>query len=174
MTVHTIVLEKKEEASLGRCCAMMTIGSRKDSAKGRKRGSYNIHGKREAKRCPKEATKLIDGKPYCSMHGPTTFRIDPYYQSAPWRKLRKQVLERDNWTCTYCGNEANTADHVIPRRYGGVDDLTNLVAACQRCNKIASGNIFESLEQKKGWMRKTLSSVGGGTIGGRVGEISPR
>ena len=51
-----------------------------------------------------------------------------------WLSLRIAVLERDAYLCAYCGNEANEADHIIPRAAGGKDELANLVAACKPCN----------------------------------------
>jgi 5-methylcytosine-specific restriction endonuclease McrA len=38
--------------------------------------------------------------------------------------------------------EATTVDHVIPRRLGGLDDDSNLVAACRRCNLSKGGRFF--------------------------------
>lgn len=64
-----------------------------------------------------------------------------------WRKLRKRILERDQYICQYCGNEADTVDHVIERSKGGTDSLDNLVAACRRCNfgRVGSrGGFFNS------------------------------
>ena len=55
--------------------------------------------------------------------------------TARWRRLRLRVLNRDGWTCAYCGAEATHVDHVTPTSKGGaIYDETNLVAACQRCN----------------------------------------
>jgi hypothetical protein len=51
-----------------------------------------------------------------------------------WRKRRAIVLKMHDYCCAYCGDEANTVDHVIPSSRGGTDDLMNLVAACDRCN----------------------------------------
>jgi len=31
--------------------------------------------------------------------------------SRDWRALRKQILIRDGYTCTYCGQPADTVDH---------------------------------------------------------------
>lgn len=54
--------------------------------------------------------------------------------STSWTTVRKNVLERDNYTCVYCGQIANAADHIFPRSMGGRDSEDNLVAACKRCN----------------------------------------
>lgn len=36
--------------------------------------------------------------------------------------------------CIYCGEEATTKDHIIPRSWGGSNDKSNLVPACKLCN----------------------------------------
>jgi len=59
-----------------------------------------------------------------------------------WRKIRARVLSRDNYICQYCGGEADTVDHIIPRRLGGLDDDGNLLAACSRCNNAKGGQFF--------------------------------
>lgn len=51
-----------------------------------------------------------------------------------WNQLRQQVLQRDNFTCVYCGREATEADHVLAKANGGKDEMTNLVASCRPCN----------------------------------------
>ena len=60
--------------------------------------------------------------------------VKPYRSTAHWKKIRLQVLQRDAYTCTYCGDVANEADHVWPKSKGGEDTLDNLVAACRKCN----------------------------------------
>ena len=54
------------------------------------------------------------------------------------KRLRFEVLRRDNHTCRYCGASAPdvalTVDHVMPMALGGTDDLDNLVTACADCN----------------------------------------
>lgn len=57
-------------------------------------------------------------------------------RGAAWNKLRAAILERDGHVCAYCGGEADTVDHIIPKA-SDEDDLDNpgnLVAACRRCN----------------------------------------
>ena len=51
-----------------------------------------------------------------------------------WRKLRKEILERDEYRCSYCGAHANQVDHVTSLDKGGTDEPSNLAAACQACN----------------------------------------
>jgi hypothetical protein len=55
------------------------------------------------------------------------------------KRLRYEVLRRDNHQCRYCGATAPdavlTVDHVVPKTLGGSDtDPSNLVAACRDCN----------------------------------------
>jgi 5-methylcytosine-specific restriction endonuclease McrA len=59
--------------------------------------------------------------------------------TARWAKLRRRILERDGYVCAYCQGKANSVDHIIPRAVWpddmpGVDDPSNLVAACKPCN----------------------------------------
>ena len=57
-----------------------------------------------------------------------------YRSTAQWKKIRLKVLNRDAYTCAYCGDTANEVDHIWPKSKGGEDTLDNLVAACRRCN----------------------------------------
>lgn len=54
------------------------------------------------------------------------------------KRLRYEILRRDNHTCRYCGRRSPevklTVDHVVPETLGGSDDPSNLVAACEDCN----------------------------------------
>jgi 5-methylcytosine-specific restriction endonuclease McrA len=55
------------------------------------------------------------------------------YGSEPsWSRPR--VLARDGHRCAYCGGQATTIDHVLPRSRGGGNSWTNTVAACSGCN----------------------------------------
>jgi len=54
------------------------------------------------------------------------------------KRLRFEILRRDNHTCYYCGRKPPevelTVDHVVPKALGGTDEAKNLVAACTDCN----------------------------------------
>ena len=52
------------------------------------------------------------------------------------KRVRYEVLRRDNYACRYCGATAGSGaqlvvDHVMPVSLGGTDDPTNLVACCR-------------------------------------------
>lgn len=47
---------------------------------------------------------------------------------------RRGVFVRDAATCQYCGDKAETLDHVVPRSRGGLHSWDNVVAACRPCN----------------------------------------
>jgi 5-methylcytosine-specific restriction endonuclease McrA len=54
------------------------------------------------------------------------------------RKYKAQrliVLARDGYTCVYCGQDANTVDHIVSIKAGGDPiSLDNMIACCKRCN----------------------------------------
>ena len=51
-----------------------------------------------------------------------------------WNAVRVKALTRDDYTCRYCGGDADCVDHVVPVSQGGLDTLDNAVAACTECN----------------------------------------
>ena len=65
-----------------------------------------------------------------------------------WQTIRKGVLQRDQYTCAYCGKEATTVDHIIPHSLGGDDHPSNLVACCRPCNSSKGG--INRIKQKEG------------------------
>ena len=61
-------------------------------------------------------------------------RQDPRV-SKDYKKVRLVVLARDGYVCYYCGQDADTVDHVISIKNGGNPvDPSNLLACCRRCN----------------------------------------
>jgi 5-methylcytosine-specific restriction endonuclease McrA len=47
---------------------------------------------------------------------------------------RRAVFARDEYRCQYCGDRADSIDHVVPRSRGGPHIWENLAAACRPCN----------------------------------------
>ena len=69
-------------------------------------------------------------------------------------KLRKQIKERDNYTCQYCGNSVHKEpnllleiDHIIPVAKGGCTIESNLQTLCWRCNRKKSDKVSDETIQ---------------------------
>lgn len=73
-----------------------------------------------------------------------------------WLKLRVVILDRDSFTCKYCGRSPMKdksvelhVDHKIPRNRGGTDDLDNLITSCEQCNLGKGDVLLEYWKNKK-------------------------
>lgn len=72
------------------------------------------------------------------------------------KRSKTNIYIRDNFTCGYCGlfdpsTEKLTVDHIIPRSRwekhgngGDVNDWSNLVTSCRKCNINIKGNKLNS------------------------------
>jgi 5-methylcytosine-specific restriction endonuclease McrA len=47
---------------------------------------------------------------------------------------RTKMLDRDLYTCGYCGKWGNTVDHIVPQSRGGKYTWMNTITACFKCN----------------------------------------
>lgn len=57
------------------------------------------------------------------------------YHTKTLKINRNRIYRRDNYQCVYCGSRKElTLDHVIPKSRGGLNDWTNLVTSCSKCN----------------------------------------
>ena len=63
----------------------------------------------------------------------------------PAKFSKATVLARDNHQCGYCGKNANTVDHIIPKRHGGQNSYENCVAACSRCNSKKADKLLKDV-----------------------------
>lgn len=58
-----------------------------------------------------------------------------------WQKKRLEILQRDNWTCQYCGATEKTL-HVHHLQYSGINpwetNEINLITACEDCHDYES------------------------------------
>lgn len=62
------------------------------------------------------------------------------YDLAFWKKLRMQILKRDNGLCVMCLKQgrltpATDVDHIIPIFMGGTNSPDNLQSLCRDCHK---------------------------------------
>ena len=68
-------------------------------------------------------------------------------QEQSWQYIRERTLERDGYECQFCGlsnaehkqrdggNRGLSVHHIIPRSYGGGNNLGNLITVCEPCHK---------------------------------------
>jgi hypothetical protein len=78
------------------------------------------------------------------LEAPVPAESDDYF-TLPER--RREIFERDGWSCGYCGDPVTpadaTIDHVTPQHVGGTHAKANLRTACLMCNSIKSGKTEE-------------------------------
>lgn len=73
----------------------------------------------------------------CAVEVPSVLRLRTVVRNERCRELRisrRGVFARDGHSCQYCGERAETLDHVVPRSRGGAHSWDNVVAACRHCN----------------------------------------
>lgn len=88
--------------------------------------------------CPELSEKLR-----CPAHTRNTPRSPSsrLTSESGYRKLRDEILARDNGICHLCGLPgADTADHVTPANWGGENTHADLKAAHRACNREKSDN----------------------------------
>lgn len=68
------------------------------------------------------------------------------------QSLRFSILQRDKFTCQYCGKAGGEleVDHVVPQSRGGSDDPGNLKTACVDCNRGKSDTPLQPIRKAKG------------------------
>lgn len=72
-----------------------------------------------------------------AMPEPSVVRLARYVRVPHERTValnRRTVFARDGHRCQYCGGQAESIDHVVPRSRGGAHSWENVVACCRRCN----------------------------------------
>lgn len=81
---------------------------------------------------------------------PSVIRLSRYVR-VPYRSRvplsRSALMQRDHHRCVYCGDRAETVDHVIPRSKGGTHSWENCVASCRKCNHRKADRLLAEL----GW-----------------------
>ena len=80
------------------------------------------------------------------------------------KKMRREVYERDNYECVYCGKDLYddylsktsgiTIDHFFPFIRGGQQEIDNLNTCCARCNTIKRAKIFETISDFKKYLQE--------------------
>lgn len=74
--------------------------------------------------------------PRCPNRKPTRGPSSKVTGRRDWRKLKRQIIKRDNGICWICRESgADSVDHLQPVSMGGTNDPENLKAAHLLCNQ---------------------------------------
>ena len=66
-------------------------------------------------------------------------------------RFRAGIFHAWNNECAYCGDPADTLDHVVPRSAGGLTVAGNLIPACRRCNGLKSSSDWREWFATQAW-----------------------
>ena len=108
-------------------------------------------GRRASKTCSLECSKQYDRKKQkeqqeknkkyrVTMQNIIDGKVVANEKDLPHLKLRFAILNRDKFSCTYCGRSAKLdgaklhIDHIVPVSQGGEWSMDNLTTSCQECN----------------------------------------
>ena len=101
-----------------------------------------------------------------SLEVPSVIRLR-YFVRVPFQRRctlsRRAVFARDDHRCQYCGDHADSIDHVTPRSRGGQHVWENVVAACRACNIRKRDRLLEETTMH-------LAPAALGTASARVGR----
>jgi len=114
-------------------------------------------------------TVELRGITHC-LRVPTVIRLRRYVnvprRGARW--TRRGVLQRDNYTCAYCGIQPGgsmqrgqlltrqdfTIDHIVPVSRGGKNTWGNTVCACPQCNQRKGSRMPHEAQMTLRWEPK--------------------
>ncbi len=74
---------------------------------------------------------------HLSIDVPSIIRLKYYVRISyerPRTISRRSIFARDGHRCQYCGDRADSIDHIVPKSKGGKHVWENVVAACKSCN----------------------------------------
>ena len=87
------------------------------------------------------------------------------------KRFRQAIYDSWDCRCGYCGDEATSLDHIIPRFKSGSSNRNNLVPACRRCNSNKASmkmeewyqqqEFFDQIQMEKieNWMRQEVIDI---------------
>lgn len=90
------------------------------------------------KTCTVCGRRGVAGTTRCELHWAPRHSPRHQYQTAEYRRHRRQVLERAAGRCEACGEptgDTTQVDHIVPIRDGGDNSLANLRALCRDCHR---------------------------------------
>ena len=65
------------------------------------------------------------------------------------KRYRQSIHEAWEGKCGYCGDDATSLDHIVPRFRSGSSNRNNLIPACRRCNSNKASSKMEDWYQQQ-------------------------
>ena len=76
------------------------------------------------------------------------------------KRYRQSIYDAWDCKCGYCGDEATSLDHVVPRFRSGSSNRNNLIPACRRCNaNKASAKMEEWYQQQEFFTQARMDKI---------------
>jgi hypothetical protein len=76
------------------------------------------------------------------------------------KRFRQAIYDAWDCKCGYCGDEATSLDHIIPRFKSGSSNRNNLLPACRRCNTSkASTKMEEWYERQEFFIQTRMNRI---------------
>jgi hypothetical protein len=75
------------------------------------------------------------------------------------KRFRQAIYDSWDCKCGYCGDEATSLDHIIPRFKSGSSNRHNLVPACCRCNTSKASSEMETWYQNQSFFTQEKLNV---------------
>ena len=96
---------------------------------------------------------------FCSEHEPLALLLELTPKLAK-KRFRQAIYESWNHRCGYCGSEATSLDHIVPRFKSGSSNRHNLLPCCRRCNQDKASTEMESWYEKQNFFsEEKLSKI---------------
>ena len=97
---------------------------------------------------PKTAWKK-GNKPWNYVDGRSKL-VGPGRYGPNWKKIRKEVLKRDNYQCQMCGKFEGRLEihHKIPFMISKDNSPDNLITLCATCHRFVENQYFKKIKQK--------------------------
>lgn len=106
------------------------------------KGKINVYSKKSLEKM----SIAKRGSRHPCWKGGITSKYSRALAKSEWKKLRKEILERDNYICKKCGKYGNCVDHIVPWRIVKEHIKENSETLCRSCN---SKKTFEDRRRYK-------------------------
>lgn len=102
-----------------------------------------IFNKIKCKKCDVEFIPKQSNHIFCSKNCQRIWweeKTQNDWETSAFLKLRFEIFKRDNFQCQYCGRTSRNdkcklvIDHIVPKKWGGTTEKSNLITACEECN----------------------------------------